>query len=50
MENEEKLISFLKALPNSEEEQHLFSQLINPQFQNFQNHNALLMDLDLVQI
>ncbi|NLO43145.1 MAG: hypothetical protein GX109_08980 [Bacteroidales bacterium] len=28
-ENEEKITAFLNALPNSEEEQHLFSQMIN---------------------
>lgn len=29
IENEKKLMSFLNALPNAEEEQHLFSQMIN---------------------
>ena len=29
--NEEKLTEFLKSLPKSEEEQHLFSQMINAQ-------------------
>ena len=29
--NEEKLTTFLKSIPKSEEEQHLFSQMINAQ-------------------
>ena len=29
--NEEKLTAFLKTIPKSEEEQHLFSQMINAQ-------------------
>ena len=32
-DNEEKLTAFLNALPNAEEEQHLFSQMINAQIE-----------------
>lgn len=31
IENEEKLTAFLAALPNAEEERHLFSQMVNAQ-------------------
>ncbi len=30
-DNEEKLTAFLNRLPNAEEEQHLFSQMVNAQ-------------------